>query len=202
MKKKFVIEIIIYTVLPVLLWKILKIKIENYYAMLASIAPGIVYTFYKLYHEKMINAIGGFIFFSRMLFLGLALIKKSDLWFLQSYIWHQLIMAFIFSVSLIIKKYIPFYFFLEMYEGFGYNREDISLLCHESRIYRYFRYYTLFYVFIRISNSLIRYMLIGKFGVNGYDKILIITYSIIWVSLSIELKYISYIIQKTKETEE
>lgn len=199
MKKKFFIEIIIYTIIPIIIWRILKLKIENYYAMLASIAPGIIYTVYKLYREKMVNAIGGFIFFSRLLFLSLALLKKSDLWFLQSYIWHQIILSFIFTVSLIIKKYIPFYFFIEMYEGFGYNREDISLLCHEDRIYKYFKYYTLFYIFTRLFNSAIRYVLISEFNVEGYDKILVITYFIIWILLSVEIKYVGYIMQKTKK---
>ncbi len=197
MKKKFIIEILIYTIIPILIWRILKIKIENYYAMLASIAPSILYTFYKIYYERMINSIGGFIFSSRVLLLSLALLKTSDLWFLQSYIWHQLIMAVVFTISLIIKKYIPFYFFVDMYEGLGYNRKDLFSVFRQSDLYRYFKYYTFFYIFIRILNSIIRYFLIGALGAENYDKILFITYFIIWVSLSLEIQYVRYVMQKT-----
>jgi len=70
-------DLIFYLALPLFVWHVLRDHVGDYYAMLLTSVPGIIYTLYRFKQTKKLNVTGTFILAS--LVIGTVLTYYQDL---------------------------------------------------------------------------------------------------------------------------
>lgn len=115
-------ELLIYLGLPYVIWTYGRNLMGDYYAMLLSTAPAIIYTIYRFLKDRQFNMVGVFVIFSLMLGSALDLLAGSALQMLWNSVWLSYAFTTIYLFSMIIQKPLAIYFAVEFMFLQGYPR--------------------------------------------------------------------------------
>ncbi len=182
MKKNIVLlDIIIYALFPLFIWHFVRDFIGDYYAMLLSSVPGIVYSVYRFYELKRINFFGVFILVTLMIETLIDILAGSSLQLLWNKVFYTAAMGLFFLGSIIIKRPITLYFGLDFAELQGYDRRFSKCLYYQKRLFRIFQLIT--FVFALRSGVLaaVKTWLIMEYGVEAFEKGIILRQAFSWL---------------------
>lgn len=180
MKKIIIFDLLFYVVLPYLIWNQGKELIGDYYAMLFSTVPGIIYTLVRFFIEKQFNITGLFIITS------LTVNTIIDIWsgnaeaMLKNGVYYTFGLGAFFLLTVLIKKPLSLYFFIDVAALMGHDRKESLELYKTKRIFSLFQYLTLLLVVRSICQGFVKIWLINKYGVEGYDEMIIYMQAIGW----------------------
>ncbi len=189
MKKYIVLlDIIFYVVFPLAVWNLGREWLGDYMAMILSSVPGILYSLYRFYELKKINFFGIYLLTNLIIGFLIDVLAGSALQLLWNNVIYSYILGAVYFGTIIVKKPIFLYMALDLTEMQGQDRSKMKSLFFEKKIITIFSWITAGFALKFIILATIKTWLIQQYGVEAFDKGIILRQILNWgftiVSLS------------------
>lgn len=180
-QNKFVLfDVIFYLVFPLAVWHLTREHIGDYYAMLLSSVPGIIYSVYRFMALKKLNIFGIYMIGTLVIGTLIDVLSGSAIRLLWNNVIYAYVMSGLFLLTIVIKRPISLYFALDFVEMQGFGRAFSRRLFHKKKIYKLFNLIVIAFAFQDILLATIKAWLITEYGVEAFDKGLILRQFINW----------------------
>ncbi|MEK5520831.1 VC0807 family protein [Heyndrickxia sp. FSL W8-0423] len=194
MSKRIVIwDIICYLIFPIVIWNYGKNHIGEYYAMLVSTLPGILYSIVRFILLKRVNLFGIFMVLNLLIGTLVDVLAGSAIQMLWNDVFYSYILALIFIVTIVVNKPLFLFFSLDLVEMQGHNRTKMKSLFYQKKILFIYKLITFGFAFREILLSSLKIALILKYGVNSFDKSIILRQILSWGTFGISFYGFFYI---------
>ncbi|MGF2616377.1 hypothetical protein FZC84_01160 [Rossellomorea vietnamensis] len=180
MRNAAVLDILFYFVFPVMVWNYTKEPLGDYYAMLLSAVPGILYTLYRFIKFKRINVFGIFIISTLIVSTTVDLLSGSGINLLWNNVYFHVGLGGFFFITLLLNKPIVLYFSLDFAELQGYDRTSMKTRFYQKDVINIFRLITIGFGLRSFILAGLKVWLIKEYGVNAFDKGLLAENIISW----------------------
>ncbi|MFC7322753.1 VC0807 family protein [Halobacillus campisalis] len=181
MKNHFVLlDLIFYVVFPLAVWNLTRDPIGDYYAMLLSSVPGIIYTVYRFMALKKVNVFGLYMISTLVVGTLIDVLAGNAIRLLWYNVIYAYVLAGLFLLTIVIKKPIALYFALDFTELQGDDRAFNKRLFYQKKIYRIFSWIVAGFAFQNILSATLKAWLITEYGVEAFDKGIILRQVINW----------------------
>ncbi|KAA0549094.1 hypothetical protein FZW96_04050 [Bacillus sp. BGMRC 2118] len=178
-------DIIFYVALPLIIWNMGREIIGDYYAMLLSSVPGIIYTLIRFMKTKKWNVTGIFIVSTLTVGVLVDVLSGNALQLLWNNVYYSFVMSVFFIVTILIRKPMALLFALDVVEMQGYNREETRVLFCNPKIYKVYILITIAMGLRGLIIGVINSQLIMKYGVDAFDQGIIFKQVVGWVMTGI-----------------
>ncbi|MGD7044436.1 VC0807 family protein [Jeotgalibacillus proteolyticus] len=174
MKKNIILlDILCYGVIPFLIWNQGRDLLGDYWAIILSTVPAIIYTVIRFFVERQFNIAGIFIVTSLLISTTVNLLSENAL----SMLWNQVYLGFSFAglylLSILFKKPLALYFMVDIAFLQGYPREGCKALFKEKGLFIWFQLLTAFFVLRGVTQNSLKAWLIDTYGADGYGQVII-----------------------------
>jgi hypothetical protein len=196
-----ILDIVFYVVFPLIVWHGGRGLIGDYYAMLVSSVPGILYSIYRFYEIKKLNVFGLFMLGNLVIGTLLDVIAGSAIQLLWNNVFYGYAMAFLFIGTALFKKPIALYFGLDLMELQGFDKSKLKPLFNKKKIFWIFTLITVSFALRDVIQATFKIWLIKEYGVEAFDKGIIARQVISWsfsILTLIGFVYITKLLQKEK----
>ena len=174
MKNKVVLwDLICYLIFPLVIWNVLNDRIDEYYAMLISTVPGIIYSIVRFIEYKRINFFGLVMIGTLMIGTLVDVLSGSALQMMWNNVYYSLGLAVFFLVTNFINKPTSLLFALDLTEMQGYDRQMLKKSYYQPKILFVFKLITYGFVIQSLLKAGIDAWLILQHGVDAYGKSII-----------------------------
>jgi hypothetical protein len=173
-------DLLFYVAVPLLVWKFGRGPMGDYYAMLASSVPGILYSLYRFFEVKKVNFFGLFILLNLVIGTLIDVLAGSALQMLWNNTFYLFFLGGVFLLSIAIKKPIGLLFALDIFELQGMDREELKGTFYQKRALFIFNLITTAYAFRDIVLAAVKIWLIKDYGVDAFDKGIILRQVFSW----------------------
>ena len=188
MQKNIVIyDLIFYVIFPFLLFNVLQDYIGDYNAMLISSIPGIIYSTIRFLLLKKVNFFGVFIITNLAIGTLIDVLSGSAIQLLWNNIYYSYFVGGIFIISVLFKKPIFLYFSLDIVEMQGQKRKKMKELFYQKKILLIFNLITFGFAFRDILLATIKIWLVSEYGVDAFDKGIVIRQLLSWTLTGISI---------------
>lgn len=193
-KKNIVLfDLMIYVALPLFVWNITRDYTGDYYAMLLSSVPGIIYTVYRFIEMKKVNTFGLFILFTLIVGTLIDVLAGSSLQLLWNNVYYAAGISLFFLMTMIIRRPITLYFGLDFAELQGHDRTFSKRLFYKKPLYTLFQLITLCFALRSGILAVVKAWLILEYGVEAFDKGIILRQAFSWIMTGITVAGFFYI---------
>ena len=168
-------DLIIYLVVPLLIWNTCRIMLGDYFAMLLSTVPGVIYTIFTFIREKQYSATGLFILATMVIGSTMDIYSKTAHQMLWNYVYLNIGLVTFWCLTMLAGKPMAMYFFIDYAFLHGVPKTRTKVLYHQMPYFRYFMLLTGFLAFRDLSDTFLRIFLIHHSDVEGFNKIKVIT---------------------------
>lgn len=174
MKKKIFYDIFFYLGFPLLVWNFGRTFLGNYYAILVGTLPALVYAVVDFIRTKEFSVTG--LFFLCLLSLNflLNLFSKNATQELWNEVYVSAISLVFYIVTVIIRKPIGMYFFIDYAHAKGIPRKNSLARYKRKENFYYFQLFTGFLMLREIFVIVCKSFLIKKYGIEGFNTVQII----------------------------
>lgn len=172
-KRLIVLDIIFYAALPYVIWKYGQEPLGDYAAMLISTIPGFIYTIYRFFAEREFNIGGLFVIGSLLIGTTVDLLSGSAEQMLWNGVYLGLFYVGIHLVALLFMCPLALYFAVDFAYLNGYARKDSKILYYQKGIFKWFQLIQVIFIVRGLFMAGLKVYLLQKYGVNGYDEMLI-----------------------------
>lgn len=179
-KKLILLDMIFYAGLPYLLWKFGREPFGDYVAMLITTIPGFAYTIYRYIKEKQFNIAGLFIIGSLALGTTVNLLSGSAHQMLWNGVFLGLFYVIIHLIAFVIKLPLALYFAVDFAYLQGFPRKGSTRLFYQSGIFKWFQIIQALFIIRGLSMAGLKVFLLQKYGVDGYDQMIIYRQALSW----------------------
>lgn len=194
MKKNIVLwDLMIYVALPLFVWKILRDYTGDYYAMLLSSVPGILYTIYRFIEMKKVNTFGLFILFTLIIGTLIDVLAGSSLQLLWNNVYYAAGISLFFLGTMVLRRPITLYFGLDFAELQGHDRTFSKRLFYKKPLYILFQLITLSFALRSGILAIVKAWLIMEYGVEAFDKGIILRQAFSWIMTGVTIIGFFYI---------
>ncbi|WP_210237258.1 VC0807 family protein [Alteribacter natronophilus] len=166
-------DLLCYVIIPFTIWNYGREPLGDYYAILLSTVPGIIYTLYRFISERQLNLLGLFIITNLSLTTLVNLLSGSA----EAMLWNQVYLGFafasVFLVSMLLKRPLGLYFNVDVAYMQGQERSESKRLYFTKGIFRWFQVLTALFVLRGVVVNSLKAWLIVTYGVDGYGLMLI-----------------------------
>lgn len=173
--KRTLLELIIYIVIPLLIWNTCRPFLGDYFAMLLSTLPGIIYTIFTFFKEKQYSITGLFILATMIIGGILDVYSKTAHQMLWNMVYMNIGLVVFWCFTMVIKKPMAMFFFIDYAYLQGIPRDHTRSLYSSKQFFKYFMLLTGFLAVRDLSDIFLRISLILLYDVEGFNKIKIIT---------------------------
>ncbi|WP_299510569.1 VC0807 family protein [uncultured Rummeliibacillus sp.] len=173
-------DMIFYFGFPLLIWHFSRNYIGDYYAMLLSSVPGIIYSIIRFILLKKLNFLGLFMISNLVVGTLIDVLSGSAMQLQWNNVYYAYFISFLSFTTIIINRPLYLYFALDFVEMQGYNRKLMKKLYYQKKILRVFKWITFGFTFKEVLLATIKVWLIKKYGVDAFDKGIIIRQIIGW----------------------
>ncbi|MGR3764082.1 VC0807 family protein [Rossellomorea sp. NS-SX7] len=181
MQKKIVLgDFIFYLIFPIVIWNLGRDYIGDYYAMLLSSVPGIIYSVIRFILLKKVNLLGLFMIGTLLAGTLIDVLSGSALNLLWNKVYYSYFMSSLFVLTILINRPIALFFALDFVEMQGYDRMTMKDTFYQKRILNLFKLITFGFAFRDILLASIKVWLIVTYGVEAFDKGLILRQVLNW----------------------
>lgn len=174
-------DLIFYAAIPFIIWKFGREPFGDYAAMLISTIPGFIYTVYRFVREKQFNIAGLFVLTSLILGTVVDLLSGSAEKMLWNGAYLGLFYVIIHLIALLIRRPLALYFAVDFVFLQGYERKSSKKLFYQRGIFKWFQVIQLLFIVRGLSMAGLKVYLLKKYGVNGYDQMLIYRQMVGWI---------------------
>jgi hypothetical protein len=188
-------DLLFYIAIPYLIWNQGKDIIGDYYAILLSTAPAFVYTIYTFIKDRQFNVTGLFIVITLLARTIIGLISGNAATMLNNQVYFMIGLAVVVLFTIVIKKPIGLYFFVDTAYLMGYKREDSLKLFHQPDLFKMMNWLTVLFAGRYVFLAIVKYVLIQKYGVEGYGNMIVFRQAVTW-AFSILIAIYTYFIYK------
>ena len=171
--KFIILDLILYAVIPFFIWKFGREPFGDYAAMLISTIPGFIYTVYRFVREKQFNISGVFVLTSLLLGAVVNLFSGSAEKMLWNGVYLGLFYVIIHLIALVIRRPFALYFAVDFVYLQGHERKSSKQLFYQKEIFKWFQIIQLLFIVRGLSIAGLKVYLLKKYGVDGYDQMLI-----------------------------
>ncbi|WP_397538664.1 VC0807 family protein [Rummeliibacillus pycnus] len=175
-----ILDLIFYAVFPIVIWQFSRKYIDDYYAMLISSVPGIIYSMIRFILLKKLNFFGVFMMGNLIVGTLIDVLSGSAIQLLWNNVYYSYFFGIVFIVTILVNRPIYLYFSLDFVEMQGYNRKRMKKQFFQKKILLIFKWITFGFAIKNILLSTIKIWLISKYGVDAFDKGIIIREIIGW----------------------
>ncbi|WP_338778234.1 VC0807 family protein [Metabacillus sp. FJAT-52054] len=173
MKKHLIIsDILFYLVLPYVIWEYGKAPLGDYWAMLLSTVPGIIYTVFRFFAEKQFNVTGLFIMASLSINTIIDLLSQNAERMQQNNVWVSVGFGLFWIATILTKKPFGLYLMVDIAYLQGQKREDSLKLYKQPKLLPLFYLVSFVFAMQNLLNAALRAFLLNQYGIAQYDKIL------------------------------
>lgn len=146
-RRLVMLDLICYAAIPFIIWNYGREPFGDYWAIIFSTVPGLLYTFYRFWAERQFNILGLYIILSLLIDTIVNLSSSSA----EKMLWNQVYLGYsyagVFLVSIIIKRPLALYFMADWAYIQGYARKDSILLYKRKELFIWFQALTsLFFI--------------------------------------------------------
>ncbi|WP_455662806.1 VC0807 family protein, partial [Pradoshia sp.] len=195
-------DLICYLIFPLVIWNVLNDRIDEYYAMLISTVPGIIYSIVRFIEYKRVNFFGLFMIGTLMIRTLVDVLSGSALQMMWNNVFYSIALAVFFLVTNFINKPTSLLFALDLTEMQGYDRKALRKRFYQPKILFVFKLITYGFAFRSLLLASINVWLINQYGVDAYTKALV-TKQIIGIGIMVICMYgffhISKMLMKQQE---
>ncbi|MGM0846412.1 MAG: VC0807 family protein [Bacillota bacterium] len=203
MKKNIVLlDLIFYAALPLLFWNFFRDDIGDYYAMLFSSIPAILYSVYRFWEMKRVNIFGIYLIGTLVIGTLIDVLAGSALQLLWNNVYFALTMSLFFLITMILQKPITLYFGLDFAELQGYDRRFSKKLYEQKPIFQVFQWITLVFAVRSGVLAAANAWLIAEYGVEAFDKGILLKQAFSWFMTGITVAGFFYIGKIIKDSPE
>lgn len=174
-------DIICYIVFPLVVWNYMRDDIGDYYAMLLSSVPGIIYTVIRFFKVGKIQFFGLFMLGSLTLSTAVDVLSGSAIQMLWNRVYFAGFVGLFFLGSMVIKRPIALYLALDVMEMQGKKRSVLKKQFFQKKVFMAFQAITFVFVFREVLFALWKMVLIKEYGVEAFDQALIMRQVLSWV---------------------
>lgn len=199
MNKKIFLDAFFYLAIPLLMWNLFRENFGDYLTILYGMLPAVIYTILVAITEKEWNVTG--LFFLSLISLNFLfnLISKTA----EQELWNGVYMCIIsfsfYLFTILIKKPIGMYFFIDYAYAKGVPRSLSKALYSSSGNYHHFVNFTAFLVLSEVITGAVVSLLISDKGVAAFNTIQITSSVLGYVFNGLTVVYVIYILKKIKE---
>lgn len=199
MKKKILLDIFFYLVVPLLSWNLLRGVYSDYSIILLGMVPAVLYTAFSFLHSREWNLTG--MFFLGLITLNLGMNIASDtaeeeLW---NAVWIGYISIAFYALTIAIKRPIGIYFFIDYAFSRGIPRVKSAALYNAPENFHHFFKFTLFLMLREIVVIVVKSNMIKSMGVEGFNHIQLTTTVINYAFTALMVLYIIRILKMVKK---
>lgn len=197
-----ILDLIFYLALPLFVWHVLRDHVGDYYAMLLTSVPGIIYTLYRFKETKKLNVTGTFILASLVIGTVIDLLSGSALRLLWNNVFYSLAMGVFFVGTMLFKRPLALYFALDVAELQGHDRKFSKHLYYHKPLLLIFQGITLILALRSGLFAGVNSWLIIEYGVEAFDKGILLKQVLGWVITAITVIgffYVGKVIQDSPE---
>ncbi|WP_028400073.1 VC0807 family protein [Ectobacillus panaciterrae] len=192
-------DIIFFLVFPLVVWNYGRDMIGDYYAMLLSSAPGIIYSVFRFVALKQFNVFGIFMLVNLVVGALVDVLAGSAIQLLWNNVYYAYTLGAVFFLTIIIKKPIALYFALDIVELQGQNRQHMKPLFMKKKLFSIFQLITLGFVIRDIVLASIKVWLILRYGVDAFDKGIILRQALNWAFSAVFVLGFLYVAKAAQE---
>lgn len=184
--------------IPLLFWNLLRTYFGDYYTLLMSTIPGVIYAIVTFVQKKE-HRITGYIFF-----LGMLVARLMDLLVSTSegILWNDvrvnMLYVILWSSSIVFGKPVGLYFFLDYasYSGLDYQKSKEKF--SKKPFIKYFYRFTFLLLLQDLFMAILYTVLIRYCGIDYYNKIIVITGIFNYLNIGMITLFVIYIIKRIK----
>lgn len=187
---------IVYLGIPLLAWNLGRSYWGDYLTILLGMVPAVIYTIVTFIWNREWNITG--IFFLSIISLNflMNLLSHSA----EQELWNSVLMGFIsiafYSSTILLKRPIGMYFFIDYAYAKGIPREKSRGLYGSPRYLHYFVKFTLFLCLRELIAILVKSAMIKQMGIKGFNAILVTNTVLNYIFTAVMIMYIMYIIKQ------
>lgn len=172
-KRLIILDIICYAALPFLIWKYGRDILGDYPAMIISTIPGFIYTIYRFIVERQFNIGGLFVLVSLFIGTTVDLMSGSAEQMLWNGIFLGLFYVLVHLIALVLMRPLALYFAVDFAYLQGWPRKESKDLYYKKGIFKWFQLIQILFIIRGLFMAGLKTWLLQKYGVDGYDQMLI-----------------------------
>lgn len=173
--KRTLLDLIIYLGVPLLIWNSCRDLLGDYFAMLISTVPGIIYTIFTFFKEKQFSVTGVFILATMIIGSVLDIYSRTAHQMLWNVVYLNIGLVLFWCITMVAKKPMAMFFFIDYAFLHGVPKGRSRLLYHQKPFFSYFMFLTGFLALRDLADTFLRIFLIHLYDVEGFNKIKVIT---------------------------
>ncbi len=180
------------------MWNLFRESLGDYHTILYGMLPAVIYTIVVAFINKEWNVTGIFfisIISMNFLFNLLSKTAEQELW---NGVYMSVISFSFYVLTIVIKKPIGMYFFIDYAFAKGIPRKVSKELYSSSNNFHYFVEFTLFLMVREVVVGAIKSFLIFNKGVSAFNTIQITSSVLEYVFTGLTVFYVIYILKKIK----
>lgn len=174
-------DVICYIVFPLLVWNFIRDDIGDYYAMLLSSVPGILYTVIRFYYIRSLQFFGIFMLANLVLSTLVDVLSGSAINLLWNRVYFAVGVGLFFLGSMVIKKPVALLFALDIMEMQGQPRKPLKEIFYQKKVFLVFQAITFVFVFREGLFAAWKAWLIKEYGVEAFDQALVLRQVLSWI---------------------
>jgi hypothetical protein len=194
-------DLIFYLIFPIVIWNVGRDLIGDYYAMLVSSIPGIIYSMIRFILLKKVNLFGVFIISNLLVGTLIDVLSGSATNLLWNNVFYSYFLGSLFLFTIFINKPIALYFALDFVELQGQNRIKMREVFFQKRLLNLFKLITFGFAFRDILLASIKVWLIVTYGIESFDKGLILRQVLSWILTGLSIYGFIYISKLINEND-
>lgn len=169
-----ILDLFFYFLFPLVIWKMCRPYFNDYLAIILSYMPGIIYSFYRLFHSRGLNFTRVFLFINIVAEMAVVLLSRSSIQVLWNSAFYSIGLAFLYLTSCFIHKPIFLYFALDILVLQGYDREITKGMLKETNSLNILKLMTVINSIDNLLYALLLIQSISKNGIEAYSYSIII----------------------------
>ena len=138
LNKRTLTDLIIYLVIPLVIWNTCREWLGDYPAMLISTVPGIFYTLYTFFKEKQYSITGLFILATMLIGSIMDVYSKTAHQMLWNTVYINTLLTVFWCFTILIRKPMAMFFFIDYAYLHGIPKDHTRALYREKPFFRYF----------------------------------------------------------------
>jgi hypothetical protein len=161
-------DIVLYVIFPIVLFRLLKPFVGEYWAMIIPTIPGILYTIFRFWYTKQFNVTGLFIISTMSVSTTVDLISGSGYNLILYNVYYHYALVVVFILLILLKKPLTLYFSLDIVAIQGHDGEKSKKLFFHKEIFKYFQYLFIFWALKDVLFASIQWWLLVQYGTKAY----------------------------------
>jgi hypothetical protein len=186
-------DLIFFLVLPLVIWNFGREFTGDYYAMLLSSVPGIIYSAIRFMMVKKVNISGLFIITNLVLGTLVDVLSGSAMQMLWNNVYYGYFLGLLFLLTIFINKPLVLFFSLDFAELQGSDRQSTKESFYQSKVLFVFKLITFGFALREILLASVKAWLIIQYGVESFDKGIILKQVLSWGITAISVYGFIYI---------